>query len=705
MKKSFYFALALTAGLFASCSSDEIAQAPQGGLDANDAKGDVIQLSVANAAQGVTRGTGTVGNTTANTDQWDGQKINVSMFKKGTLTVATEDPDDNTTPTIYDASELTVEKGGAAAVLLDIAVNGDVDVLRDRTVESRYFPGSGSYDFWGYRLDDAAASPLTPADITYDTTDPAASTAKVDIAIDGSQDIMVGKAELAAAQIDANDKVIPGAGSAYTEHFSQDKVFSAYSARRNVNPQISFKHLLSRFTFEVKGANAASCVDAAVTDAAVIAKTGVKVDAIKVKSKTTGKVVVAYTATTEPKRIEWDYVDANDYATNKTAGYADELSLKQRALSVKTPQTGVFTTFVINRGADVGGNPTYTYTWDGHPGAQNVQEADASLTAITTALPLYSSNTPDAQTGLPDETALTDVATVAAAIATENTSSATYYYYSMATPIEYKTGSEDVTAKLVALQPVTPTYVPAVAPADPTFNKVGVGEALLLPADVNGYDVELTLRQYVVNSTTNVVDANGHQVYLDAATAATATNYYVFMAAAPADKDATVVYPSAAAYDAARGTATSNVVTDQAAAEADAATKAAGTYYYTDGTANWWSIKVNAAAVAADGYQEYVKATKAATANFIAEATFTAAIGTTYYVWETTTGAFKTQKINHRVKLSNDPITNQPANFEAGKSYNVVLTISGSEVISNTQPSADNWDKQPDINLGDDDEI
>lgn len=705
MKKSFYFALALTAGLFASCSSDDIAQAPQGGLDANDPKGDVIQLSVANAAQGVTRGTGTVGNTTANTDQWDGQKINVSMFKKGTLTVATEDPDDNTTPTIYDASELTVEKGGAAAVLLDIAVNGDVDVLRDRTVESRYFPGSGSYDFWGYRLDDAATSPLTPADITYDTTDPAASTAKVNIAIDGSQDIMVGKAELKAADLDTDGKVIPGTGSAYTEHFSTDKVFSAYSARRNVNPQISFKHLLSRFTFEVKGANAASCVDAAVTDAAVIAKTGVKVDAIKVKSKTTGKVVVAYTATTEPKRIEWDYVDADDYATNKTAGYADELSLKQRALSVKTPQTGVFTTFVVNRGANDGsGNPTYTYTWDGHAGAQNVQEADASLTAITTALPLYSSNTPDAQTGLPDETALTDVATVAAAIATENTSSATFYYYSMATPIEYKTGSEDVTAKLVALQPVTPTYTPAVAPAtDPTFNKVGVGEALLLPADVNGYDVELTLRQYVVNSTTNVVDANGNQVYLDAATAATATNYYVFM------KQADAEYTIGANINALPGGAAVEAGTfadiDAVKNDVKAKTTAKTYYYQLTGETDYIPVTVTTAAVLADGYQEYVKATKAATVNFIDEATFTAAIGTTYYVWETTTGAFKTQKINHRVKLANDAITNQPANFEAGKSYNVVLTISGSEVISNTQPSADNWDQQPDINLGDDDEI
>ena len=89
MNKKFYFALALTAGLFASCSSDEVALAPQ--MNVNDSQKAPIELKLGSLGS-VTRGTGTVGSLAGETDNvWAGQKFNVYMFDKGTLTLAQDE--------------------------------------------------------------------------------------------------------------------------------------------------------------------------------------------------------------------------------------------------------------------------------------------------------------------------------------------------------------------------------------------------------------------------------------------------------------------------------------------------------------------------------------------------------------------------------------------------------------------------------------
>lgn len=150
MKKSFYFALALTAGLFASCSSDDLtADAPQQpGIEVND--NDAVQIQIGVGSPVVTRGTGSVGTTdigATTTNGWQGQKFNLFMFKKGTFIPASYiDPETNKNVEVYNDTEMTAKRGSTMAQQLD--ENG--------IEQFNYFPNSTTpYSFWAYRLDDA----------------------------------------------------------------------------------------------------------------------------------------------------------------------------------------------------------------------------------------------------------------------------------------------------------------------------------------------------------------------------------------------------------------------------------------------------------------------------------------------------------------------------------------------------------------------
>ena len=228
-------------GLLASCSSDD--DLSTGG------KNDLQQIKIGMGVQatvGATRGTGTVGGVGADNNKWAGQAINIYMFKKGTLDVAQFDGVD-----IYND----------AAFYAPTTASTGLATAADHSV--KYYPTQSAFDFWGYRLDDAIQG--TPA-VSEDST-----MQEVGFKLNGSQDIMVGKAT------PTEDDLTKCPDSA--------KIYSAYAARRGVQPDIKFKHLLSRLVFSVTGGNEAACDN----------EHGVKVTAIKVKSKYTGKLIVAYT--------------------------------------------------------------------------------------------------------------------------------------------------------------------------------------------------------------------------------------------------------------------------------------------------------------------------------------------------------------------------------------------------------------------------
>lgn len=181
--------------------------------------------------------------------------------------------------------------------------NSGLATTADNTIA--YYPVSGNYDFWGYRVDDAAVGG-TPVVKTVDDAGTeveanAATKRVVDIEIDGSQDIMAGKAAPSADEVTKLGN--------YADNF-----YSAYAARKGVQPNITFNHLLTRFTFEVRaGSKATAGLPAGGnTDA-------VKVTGVSVGSKTTGTLTVAYTGETKA---------AADLLT--FTGDASALTLKQR---------------------------------------------------------------------------------------------------------------------------------------------------------------------------------------------------------------------------------------------------------------------------------------------------------------------------------------------------------------------------------------
>ena len=268
-------------GLLASCSSDD--DLSTGG------KNDLQQIKIGMGVQatvGATRGTGTVGNVGAENNKWAGQAINIYMFNKGTLEVAQFDGVD-----IYNN----------AAFYAPTADSTGIATAADHSV--KYYPTQSAFDFWGYRLDDAIqGEPAVSGDSTMQ---------EVGFTLDGSQDIMVGKAT------PTEDDLTKCADSA--------KIYSAYAARRGVQPDIKFKHLLSRLVFSITGGNKDACDD----------ESGVKVTAIKVKSKYTGKLIVAYTPDAEVTNELVPTEDVKDLvlmqrATDDTYGNNKLIALKAK---------------------------------------------------------------------------------------------------------------------------------------------------------------------------------------------------------------------------------------------------------------------------------------------------------------------------------------------------------------------------------------
>ena len=269
-------------GLLASCSSDD--DLSTGG------KNDLQQIKIGMGVQatvGATRGTGTVGNVGAENNKWAGQAINIYMFNKGTLDLAKWDDG----IAIYDN----------AAFYAPTAASTGLATAADHSV--KYYPTQSAFDFWGYRLDDAIqGEPAVSGDSTMQ---------EVGFTLDGSQDIMVGKAT------PTEDDLTKCADSA--------KIYSAYAARRGVQPDIKFKHLLSRLVFSITGGNKDACDD----------ESGVKVTAIKVKSKYTGKLIVAYTPDAEVTNELVPTEDVKDLvlmqrATDDTYGNNKLIALKAK---------------------------------------------------------------------------------------------------------------------------------------------------------------------------------------------------------------------------------------------------------------------------------------------------------------------------------------------------------------------------------------
>lgn len=102
-----------------------------------------------------------------------------------------------------------------------------------------YYDGNNVYDFYGCHVDDAATEAMTIPTGTDLTT----AGFSVPVTIDGTQDLMV------AMPNKENDRTVEGVDPEVTD---TKYLYSAWSSRRGVKPNLVFKHVLTRLTFKAK---------------------------------------------------------------------------------------------------------------------------------------------------------------------------------------------------------------------------------------------------------------------------------------------------------------------------------------------------------------------------------------------------------------------------------------------------------------------
>ncbi len=284
MKSKFYLSGAMLLAL-ASCSNDESVLGVGAG-EATDMGLVPVTLSMNKTTADVeaTRGTGTVGGVNDDENVWRHENIYVLMTTDDVEALNDED-------IVTDASGnktgwgFTSVRGQVlkqqfnntffARPKEETRGTGTVWTLDYRIDPNegnslKYYPSQGASDFFAYYVDDASTTDAkgNPNLIEDENT----NTIAVNFEIDGSQDLMCGKAAY------KGEEVIEKGG------------FSASTARAGHIPSIEMKHQLTRLTFTLKNGNANAA--------------NVTVDTVGVISKIKGKMYVAY-QNVPAEMVEW----------------------------------------------------------------------------------------------------------------------------------------------------------------------------------------------------------------------------------------------------------------------------------------------------------------------------------------------------------------------------------------------------------------
>ena len=260
MKKQFFYA-AMAVALMASCTSeDDLAVNP---VDPNQDEEQVaLNLSVAAPSMTVgsrSTGTGIVGDVVDNlgdpvTKTWDSQRLFMTMVNRSNGGQYKVDGE-----LYFDGLEFRAPRTGAPDQNIRIysSYQGTDDDPDQGTLQYKYYPITGQYDFYGWHIDAATWD----NDTTFNAT-----TAMVNnITIDGTQDIMAAKTLPIPAERPAVGEAYKAASDAITDDNTYAdmvaKQFSARTARNNFTPVLNFKHSLARLKFFVrsgKGSDAAT---------------------------------------------------------------------------------------------------------------------------------------------------------------------------------------------------------------------------------------------------------------------------------------------------------------------------------------------------------------------------------------------------------------------------------------------------------------
>ena len=166
---------------------------------------------------------------TGGMDQWNNTTLYVYGFDRSEA--------DYSTPFINNVA-------ATAASTASISLT----VTHQDTQNPYYYVEGVNYDFYGYHIDDAATpeaatpTPITVGDEGADQNGTQLTKGiYIPFSINGSQDLMTAKADPAVDILGTE-----------LEDVGTDRVYSAYAARRDVHPTLTFKHQLSRFIFQIK---------------------------------------------------------------------------------------------------------------------------------------------------------------------------------------------------------------------------------------------------------------------------------------------------------------------------------------------------------------------------------------------------------------------------------------------------------------------
>lgn len=398
------FSLAI-AGLLTACSSDNDTGNEEPGFLADEfAKIEVgVSTGIIN-----TRGTGSVGGVTTDENHWSGQAINIYMLEKDAMKLALFGLNGEK-EVIFDNKKFIAPSGKDDE---GNYTNSNTGLATAEDLTIAYYPQNGNFDFWGYRVDDAGTGSNGVAvpefrdgsgnkvDVsgqkTVDDKNKALEKATcivVPFNIDGTQDIMSGRA--------ANGTELAKTGD-LPDGLKADRVYSASSARKGLQPNVSFNHHLTRFTFHVIPGNpSAAGIDTTKTSNTDATTGAICVDTIKMMSKTQGELYVAYKTTPkdgvcqftdntttplylkqrsvdaegeallnsnlktlEPVKLTWTY-DIDPETNEALANHPDTIKVGE-ALLVAPGEMSYPLTLCLSQkaasGTDANGNPTSTET-------------------------------------------------------------------------------------------------------------------------------------------------------------------------------------------------------------------------------------------------------------------------------------------------------------------------------------------------------
>lgn len=218
-----------------------------------------VLVGVGDSGLSYTRGSGAI-------DSEDGKKwkdVNVYVYafnKNGASFTSTAAS--SGTGCLIDASLDNTNSRSGRKAFFD-GTNGYLS-WADSERQAYYPTGREIYDFYAYYIDNL--------DISQSSVKRYNDKITIPVTIDGSTDLMSGKAPFRESVFNGN------LYSDFEKELIRKYSFSSYTARRSINPQLEFKHHLTRLRFELYPASDGS--------------NSVMVNSISVKSKTRGVFTV-----------------------------------------------------------------------------------------------------------------------------------------------------------------------------------------------------------------------------------------------------------------------------------------------------------------------------------------------------------------------------------------------------------------------------